>query len=169
MKGHLHQTNHVVTSIDSYPRTPRRTVLVPRYARMHQSGPSRGLRCMAPDSPRGVAAFGLRATLACADISPTVNVGAGVQASFDVTDPADGKKVEHSNLDSVRSTQHPGRSISPAPRPHQHVGRARVALCSPLKTPARLSHPTDTVRIEWTCARPVGDIFVSTLGASYRP
>ena len=80
---------------------PRRTVLVPRYARMHQSSPSRGLRCMALLALAG-SAFGLHATSALADISPTVNVGAGVRTSFDVTDPTDGKKVESTNLDSVR-------------------------------------------------------------------
>jgi urea transport system ATP-binding protein len=31
---------------------------------------------------------------ASADISPTVNVGAGLRTSFDVTDPSAGKKVE---------------------------------------------------------------------------
>src|ERR1700704_5315620 len=80
---------------------PRRTVLVPRYARMHQSSPSRGLRCIALVTLAGTA-FGLHATSAFADISPTVNVGAGLRASFDVTDPTDGKKIENSNLDSVR-------------------------------------------------------------------
>jgi hypothetical protein len=79
----------------------RRTVLVPRYARMHQLCPSRGLRCAALVTLAG-AAFGLPATSAFADISPTVNVGAGVRTSFDVTDPTGGKKTESTNLDSVR-------------------------------------------------------------------
>jgi hypothetical protein len=78
-----------------------RTVLVPTDARMHQSCASRGLWCLASVFVAG-AVCALPATSAFADISPTVNVGAGVRTSSAVTDPSGGKKVEATNLDSVR-------------------------------------------------------------------
>jgi hypothetical protein len=68
---------------------------------MHHSSPSRGLRCLSVVILAGVICA-LSATSAFADISPTVNVGAGVRTSFDVTDPSNGKTTEDANLDSVR-------------------------------------------------------------------
>jgi hypothetical protein len=80
------------------------TVLVQGAARTHQSCARQRL----PGTGRAVGAAALAAaTLSSApvfadDISPTVNVGAGLRTSFDVTDPSDGKKVEDFNLDSIR-------------------------------------------------------------------
>jgi len=54
--------------------------------------------------PIGAAALAvmLSSAPASADFSPTINVGAGLRTSFDVTDPSAGKKVEDFNLDSIR-------------------------------------------------------------------
>ncbi len=78
-----------------------RTILVPTIARMHHSCTSRGLRCLG-FLILGGALCALRVTSAIADISPTVNVGAGLRTSFDVTDPSKGKTTEDTNLDSIR-------------------------------------------------------------------
>ncbi len=68
-----------------------RTNLVPLGVGVH--------RCSAV---MGALALGIFSSNAHADFSPTVNVGAGLRTSFDVTDPDNGKKVEDFNLDSIR-------------------------------------------------------------------
>lgn len=72
------------------------TVLAPVRARAHHT------RARLAALAAAAAALGLACSQASADISPTVSVGAGVRASFDVTDPDVGKKVEDFNLDSIR-------------------------------------------------------------------
>jgi hypothetical protein len=49
-----------------------------------------------------LAAVALSSAPASADISPKINVGAGLRTSFDVTDPPGGKKVDDFKLDSIR-------------------------------------------------------------------
>jgi hypothetical protein len=64
--------------------------------------PRGGYRHPARVAVTGALALGILSSNASADFSPTVNVGAGLRTSFDVTDPDNGKKVESFNLDSVR-------------------------------------------------------------------
>ena len=80
-----------------------RTVLARDTAYAHQpcAGKSQS-RTVMPIGAAAVAAVLLSPAPACADISPTISVGAGVRTSFDVTDPSAGKKVENFNLDSIR-------------------------------------------------------------------